>query len=114
MKLDWNCVRSVMSATEALSPGDMLAPAVVPGYAEDVVIEHIRLLVEAGMVDGYPSGKRSALFTERLTWDGHQLLATMKSPALWDRVKTEAKDRGLALSFDAIKVLAAKWLEAML
>jgi hypothetical protein len=113
MKLDWNCIRAVLTATEELTQGDMLAPGTLPGYSDDMVIEHIRLLQEAGLIEGYPAG-RSARFAVRLTWNGHQFLATMKSPTLWDKVKTDAKDSGIALSFDVVKLLAGKWLGILL
>ncbi|AAU91003.1 DUF2513 domain-containing protein [Methylococcus capsulatus] len=108
MRLDWNLARSVLEAAEALGDEkDRVAPGAFPGVAEEVAIEHFRLLCEAGLADGYPQG-RSPLFLTRLTWSGHQFLATLRSRTLWSRVKAEAKDRGLALSFEVIKALAAK------
>jgi hypothetical protein len=113
VKLDWQCAKAVLVATEELPAGDMLAPASLPGFPEDQVIEHIRLMIEAGLIEGYPAG-RSALFATRLTWEGHQFLSTLQSPALWAKIKTEAKDQGIALSLDAIKTLAAKWIGVLL
>ena len=111
MRLDWECVRTVMSAVEALDGRDMLAPATLPGVSEEQVVEHFRLLREAGLMEGYPAGERP-LFAVRLTWAGHQLLATMRSRTLWERIKTEARDKGLELSMAVIKTLAARVLAA--
>lgn len=113
MRLDWECVRAILDGAEQLAPRDMLAPGKVAGFDEETVIEHIRLLVEAGLVEGHPKG-RGALFVERLTWEGHQCLAVLRSQGLWGRIKAEAKDRGLQLSFDLVRTLGARLLETLL
>lgn len=109
MRLDWNCVREILTATEALEDKNVVASACIPGFAEDVVLEHMRLLLEAGFIETIPKGP-IPMFSRRLTWAGHQFLATLRSQGLWSRIKTEAKDRGLELSFDIIKALATKCL----
>jgi len=106
MKLDWDCVRELLIAAEALNNKEMVHPGTIKGWSEDVIIEHIKLLTEAGLVEGYP--KTNPMFIERLTWNGHQLLAILRSQSLWERIKAEAKDRSLSLSFEIIRVLANK------
>jgi len=46
----------------------------------------------------------------------HQIsiLAAVKQTTILEEVNTAAKDKGLALSFDAIKALARKLMEEML
>lgn len=111
MRIDWECARAILLATEALEgPRDMVAPGTLKGFSEEEAVEHIRLLVEAGFIEGYPSGAH-ALFAKRLTWAGHEFLATLRSKDLWARIKTEAKDRGLALSFDVVKTLAGRLIQ---
>lgn len=112
MRLDWNCIREILVATESLEDGNVAAPGMFPGFSEDKVVEHIRLLVEAGFIEGYPKGA-AAMFSRRLTWSGHEFLATLRSRDLWSRIKTEAKYRGLELSFELIKVLASKYLGSL-
>jgi len=109
MRRDWGCIRAILEGCEALDPGAMLAPGTLPGFSEDAVVGHIRLLDEAGLIEGYTRGQ-GALLAARLTWSGHEFLSLLRSKTLWERVKTEAKDRGLALSFDLAGALARKLL----
>lgn len=113
MRRDWDCIRAILEACEGLEEGALLAPGTLPGFSEDQVAGHIRLLDEAGLVEGYPKGA-GAMFARRLTWNGHELLSVLRSKALWSRVKTEAKDRGLALSFDLVRALAGKFINDLI
>lgn len=113
MKLDWDCVRAILIATEALDgERDVVAPASLPGFTEDEVVEHIRLLCEAGFIEGFPGGPRPT-FARRLTWGGHELLATLRSKELWSQVKLAAKESGLALSFEVVKALASRLIDTL-
>jgi hypothetical protein len=49
------------------------------------------------------------------TWAGHDLLHTLRSKTVWQRIKTTAKDKGIELTFDAVKSLgkvAVDWVIA--
>ena len=48
-----------------------------------------------------------------LTWQGHDLLDTLRSKPVWERIKTTAKDKGIELTFDAVKVLGKMALDAI-
>jgi hypothetical protein len=55
-----------------------------------------------------------ALMSPDLTWEGHELLETMRSKAVWERIKKTATEKGIELSFDSIKALAVKALAAII
>ena len=38
----------------------------------------------------------------------HELLDTIRSKPVWDKIKSTALDKGLELTFDVVKVLGAK------
>lgn len=40
-----------------------------------------------------------------LTWRGHDLLNSLRSKAVWERIKTTAKEKSLDLTFDTVKAL---------
>lgn len=114
MRLDWECVRAILVATEELEgERDVVAPATLPGFTEDEVVEHIRLLCEAGFIEGFPKGPRP-MFSKRLTWSGHELLATLRSKELWSQIKLTAKERSLALSFEVVKALASRLINTLI
>jgi len=50
----------------------------------------------------------------RLTWEGHELLDKIRSETMWNKIKTLAKEKGLELTFDTVKALAAVALTSIL
>jgi len=45
---------------------------------------------------------------------GHDLLDTMRSTRIWEKIKATAKTKGIELTFDAIKALGAFALKSAL
>lgn len=84
------------------------------------VFGHLGLLIEDGYIDGieideYLDGtKYCLLYSPRLTMKGHDLLDTIRSKGVWERVKTKAKSEGIELTFDAIKQLSSWALKNIL
>lgn len=111
MQRDWDLIRKILLATDAALPGERLGERHFPGENGAVLFEHVRLLKEAGYLEAAlspsKSGKGGGMFLiDRLAWDGHDLIAKMKSEAWWSKVKKTAADKGLTLTFDVIKALA--------
>ena len=52
------------------------------------------------------------IHSPRLTMAGHDLLDTMRSTTIWEKIKTTAKSKGIELTFDAIKALGALALKS--
>lgn len=141
MKRDWDLIREQLLAIEedrdfksSVLAGVEKEPVWVDGltenehYAavaeyrarEERVMGHLQLLIEGGYIDGVKvqrslSGEYMyGLFKPRLTMKGHDLLDTMRSKPVWERVKSTAKSKGVELTFDAIKALAALALQQVL
>jgi hypothetical protein len=112
MKLDWELVRLILLELESSADATtILQPTEIAGYDRPLVSYHLRLLTEAGLVHGECSqsiGEPLCCYATSLTWGGHQLLETMRSKPMWNRIKTVARERGLTLSFEVIKAVAAK------
>lgn len=74
---------------------------------------HLELLINAGYIDGIQVVRSAdglfsyGLHSPRLTMAGHDLLDTMRSATIWEKIKTTAKAKGIELTFDAIKALGA-------
>lgn len=81
---------------------------------------HLELLINAGYVEGITIVRSAdgemhyGTHSPRLTMEGHELLDTMRSRSVWEKVKTKAKAEGLELTFDAIKQLSSWAIKGML
>jgi Hypothetical protein (DUF2513) len=73
-------------------------------------------LYKAGFIDAIDAGSSDgpAMMSPELTWAGHELLETMRSKPVWERIKKIAADKGIELSFEAVKMLAGRALVAVL
>ena len=76
-----------------------------PGITDDILNEHIELLVEADMLDAEPY--QLGWCITRLTWSGHDFLANSRVQSAWKKAKHVAG----ALSFS---VFSAALNEAVL
>lgn len=120
MKLDWDLAREVLTDIEEMSVSDRNEMAFTVGDEEDspaaTKARHAFLLFDAGFVRGIRSDTLEAdrLMRPDLTWEGHQLLATIRSKDVWDRVKRMAKEKGLSLSIDLVKIGGKLALEHIL
>ncbi|WP_180125368.1 DUF2513 domain-containing protein [Rhodoferax sp. BLA1] len=87
---------------------------------EGRICGHLELLIDAGYVDGVTiirslDGKFSCgIHSPRLTMVGHDLLDTMRSTTIWEKIKATAKSKGIELTFDAVKALGAFALKSAL
>lgn len=104
MKRDWNQIHRVLAALEAAPVGRSIAPDDVPGMDESEARQYFSLLAEAGLVRGDPAHHPERL--QSLTWAGHDLAAILRKEGFFEQIKTQAKERGLALTLDAIGQLA--------
>ncbi|WP_330985147.1 MULTISPECIES: DUF2513 domain-containing protein [Enterobacterales] len=79
---------------------------------------HTELLLDSELITGIQilsggNGYHGFKLTSglRLTSKGHDLLDTMRTPVLWESIKSTAKKKGVELSFDAVKVLGVAALK---
>lgn len=86
---------------------------------ENRIFGHFELLVNNGYIDGLQIIRSAdglfhyGLHSSRLTMAGHDLLDTMRSTTVWEKIKTTAKTKGIELTFDAIKTLGAFALKSV-
>ena len=108
MKRDWEIIRQVLISVEE----DKFDEFVKETAQVDVVIQNSVLLLEAGFLKGsyeylFADDRDKTLDIDGLTWKGHELLDTIRSKPVWDKIKSTALDKGLELTFDAVKLLGA-------
>ena len=66
----------------------------VPGRSNQEVVYHLRQLIEAGYIKGKLT-LTGAGFSQ-LTWQGHELLDSIRDPEAWRRTKEGARKVGSA------------------
>ena len=105
MRRDWSLIRKIMTAIEEMPPGGVLRPDDFDAENTEIVSAHLALLIEGGLVDGRcrQAGNAASCLAYRLTWDGHELLAGMRKRTVWNRVSGAIAERGLDLSYAAIR-----------
>lgn len=109
MRRDWDTIRDVLLEVEALGDVERISFAYRMSDGDSVRAAHALMLHEAGYLKGvllpaFDDG--GGVLAPDLAWSGRDLLDTLRSRPLWDRIKSTAKDKGLELTFDVVKALA--------
>ena len=86
---------------------------------QDMVIEHLKLMKEAGLLKGeiinYCGGDCGVNLD--ISWDGHEFLDASRSSKIWETVKRDAAKVGvsytLPLLLDALKMAAMVALKSV-
>ena len=77
----------------------------VPGYTDQEIWYHIRLLSEAGLIDAelipLLMSRWQVWKAKTITWDGHEFLDAARDDTRWNQAKGVVKDKGVALTFEA-------------
>ena len=116
MKRDWDVIREVLIEVEGLSDDSRDQFTYSEGESDAAKVAHVLLLWKAGFLEGLDAGglDGAALLSPELTWQGHDLLDTLRSKAVWERIKTTAKEKGIELTFDTVKALGKLALDYVL
>lgn len=109
MKRDWDLIREVLIEIEELDPTkhEHIQYGPASSSAEPAKDSQAVLLWKAGLVVGADASSfdGDAVLAQDLTWAGHELLDSIRSKAVWERVKATAQAKGLELTFDSVKAL---------
>lgn len=136
MKRDWDLIRKQLTDIENESDlfSELLPQPKWTDQTEAVFMEqqnkylseqkkifgHLELLIDNGYIDGLQiirsmdGGFHYGISNPRLTMSGFDLLDTMRSNAIWEKIKTTAKSKGIELTFDAIGAMSKLALDSVL
>jgi Hypothetical protein (DUF2513) len=94
MKRDMDLIRAILLDAEGRTSPPRLAVAQstrIEGYDDATIVEHIRMLVDARMVEAHVIETRASSDwrIERLTWKGHDFLAAARDETDWKKAKTK-------------------------
>lgn len=113
MKRDWDVIREVLLAVEANSSRELHFD--VSEDDERKTAEHAFLLWKSGFLDGIDGSSMESdyVIVTGLSWTGHDLLQTIQSKPVWERIKSTAQEKGVDLTFDVVKRLGSMALDAV-
>lgn len=120
LRRDMDLLRQLLLDIEEKADGlDSEIDMQISGVESQVVAEHLRLLMEARLIDGVivPDGSEDFDHVEptRLTWAGHDFLDNIRDPEIWKYAKAGAvAARGLTFELlgDIAKGFIRKQVEA--
>lgn len=106
MKRDWDLVREILLALEAKPDADYGLHALA-GFDNEKLAYHAQLLLDGGLIFGRVQrthlDRPTSVSMLRLTWAGHELLAHMQDPKVWEEVKAVANRSRVALAVESIR-----------
>lgn len=112
MKPDWDCIRAILAALEDKGEAaDPMLPSAVPDFDAQSVSYNMKLLIEADLIDGTCARGGLMCVAKSMKWEGHELLDKIRSQTVWNQVKTMAREKGISLSFEAVKMLGTTALK---
>lgn len=119
MKRDWDLIREVLLEVEAIDPSKFEDRRYGPLRQSENAFkdEQAYSLWQAGFIQGVEASsidQGDSVIAQRLTWQGHELLDTLRSKPVWEKVKTTAKEKGVELTFSAVVALGKAVIESML
>lgn len=120
MKRDWDVIRDVLIEVEALNPAHFEDIRYGPLRQSDNVAKDAQavLLWKAGLIEGADASSMDlgdSVIAQGLTWSGHELLDTISSKPVWEKIKSTAQEKGIELTFDTVIALgktAVAWIIA--
>ena len=97
MKFDKDLMRDILLAVEAHpEPSANYVPLDLPGYDAEVISYHVMLLDEGGFLKAMDVSDKSQLewYPQRLTYSGHEFVATIRDGEVWGKTKAVASKVG--------------------
>lgn len=104
MTRDWNLIRTILFEIEGAPAGRPIQRLNIPeGVDNGTFMEHLRLLIAAGLVDGDIIDMDAPCFAiTGLSWNGHDFLEKARDESTWNRALSGAKAKGIGLTFDVL------------
>ncbi len=117
MRRDMDLVREIlMQLADAEGPLDSSA-FTGEGRSRDLVGYHIQIMAEGGLISATVVASSSSPYAlaqaDRLTWAGNEFLDSVRSPAVWSRVKMAAAKAAGGASAADLQSLAAQAVQSL-
>ena len=109
IKQDIDLIREIMLRVEATKTLDERPDINVEGHPDDHVAFNVRLLINAGFVEGTVTTTHAGSFlidVTHLTWDGFGFLKTIRHDSVLNSIKHVLRAKGFDIASVHIKVIA--------
>ena len=114
VKRDWDLIQKILVKLEEKENSTVpLAGIDSPDHDWDKVRVHLHILKQAGLVDGFRPMLPGKVGIDanpyldsdvrNLTWEGYEFLANIKSPEIWEKISSQAKEKGAELTLEFVK-----------
>jgi DNA-binding PadR family transcriptional regulator len=117
MQRDMDLVRELLLRIES-SPNARGEEITIPGRSAGEVGYHLKLLEEAGFIDGIDveawDDDGPSLILLRLTWAGHDFLDSVRDDKIWTDVRGHLRKVGGSAAIEVVKALAVGAAKAAL
>jgi hypothetical protein len=121
MVRNWTIIRAILlKLEEAKTPNTVLNANNLPPFSEQDVAYNMRLLSEAGYIkanireSSRGDGAIAAALARSLSNSGHELLDTIRSDTVWNKVQDKFKSSGVEMTFDLVLSVGKKIMESLL
>ena len=115
MERDWDTIRDILLEIENLHGRRVLFDFWMTSNKEDMVRNyHYGLLLDNGYVSNNYNNPGSVYAIEFLTWEGHELLDSIRDESVWERTKSRLSTVGGSLSLDLLRILASEEAKSIL
>lgn len=115
MKRDMELIRKILFFLEDRQEFKAELELPIKGYDRIVVMYHMLLLAQAGLVDFEPerteTGRIIRVHVLGLNWAGHEFLDAVRSENVWRKLLKYTKEKGGALPFELVKTLGIELLK---
>lgn len=116
MKLDPDVIKKVLTAMEETETDHPRAytDAIkkIEGYSDEILIYHIRQLIDEGFIDGKVINSIGEMgtdvFIKRLKWKGHEFVENSRNDTLWNKAKDTIVSRAGGISVELLSEVLKK------
>lgn len=115
MQRDFNLIRRILLDIEANPAGTTFHSneIVYEEYDRATILEHVEILVEAQLIcakSWFPDPQTVAkiFIIERLTWQGHDFIASAKNNTIWGQTMALVREKGSSIPFAVLTGMLIK------
>ena len=116
MKRDFDLIREILLKVEEKNFKSSLRKINIYNYSKDDIEYNVKLLIDNDFLEGTVAYTSSGLLLSigNMTYQGHDLLDSMRDKNFFDKVKEYAKEKSVPLTLDTIKAVVPALVKSLL